>query len=91
MVEEKKARKTVQKTVQKTVLKTAPKTAHKVVHGTAHRASSITHGVGRWLWQHKKPILVSTAWLVVGTMLGSVRVIPPPSKLNGFGLFRIAK
>lgn len=62
------------------------------------RVRRVLHGTGKvfrctagWLWQHKKPILTNVAWLGLGTMLGAVRVIPPPANLVKLGLFRIAK
>ena len=83
------APKAKQKTKQKTVQKTEQKTVH--VGGIVHGVSSVARGAGEWLWNHKKPILASIAWLSLGTMLGAVRVIPPPANFVKLGLFRIAK
>ena len=74
-----------QKTTQKTVQKTAP----GVVHNVMHKISIPPRVAGKWFWAHKVPILTYMAWLGLGTMLGAVRVIPPPAKFIKLGLFRI--
>lgn len=80
-----------QKTAQKTVQKTADDVVHRTVDRTVHRVSTAACSTGKWLWLHKKPILASITWLGLGTIIGAVRVIPPPANFVKLGLFRIAK
>ena len=77
------------KTTQKTARKTGQKTAQGVVHGVVYRVGSTALVAGNWLWDHRKPILTNVAWLGLGTIIGAVRVIPPPAKFIKLGLFRI--
>lgn len=65
------------------------KVVHGVVHKTMHKVDSAARSTGKWLWERKRPILTNAAWLVAGTMIGAVRVIPPPAKFIKLGLFRI--
>ena len=89
MVQKKTAQKTVRKTAQKTVHETPLDKAQRLDRSVVLGVSSVVRGAGKWLWSHKKPILVSASWLVLGTMIGAVRVIPPPANFVKLGLFRI--